>query len=217
VPASPSPDTQPRIRGSAAAGTTVTIHTDAACASAPVAQGTAAQFADPGLQVTVAKGSTTTFFAAAANSGGKGACSSGVSYQQLDAVTTPPVPEGSLAPLKPTTSGGPKITINLGGPASCPANATAACNLLVTATASVPLTAFASAKKKTRRTTLARLRAAVKPGGSKRLVLRLSKQRSALWRRAKTLRIRFATRLTVPGGTAIKRTRTVRMKAPQRK
>ena len=70
VPASPASDTNPRITGSAEASSTVRLYADAACASAPAGQGPASDFASPGLQVTVAAGTTTTFHATATDRAG---------------------------------------------------------------------------------------------------------------------------------------------------
>jgi hypothetical protein len=219
-PVSPNSSTKPRIRGTAAAGSTVTIHADAACQSAPVAQGTAAAFADPGLEVTVAEGSTTTFYAAATSTGGKGPCSTVVTYQQVPPVLPPimpPIlpPTGTISELVPKAGGGAQITIGLGS-AACPAAATATCSLVSSATSRVPLTAFTSAKAKTRRVTLGKRTIKIAPGKARKITLRLSKKNSALWRRAKTLRIKFTTRLTVPGGKTVRRSRTVTLKAPKR-
>jgi len=63
-PNSPSSDNTPEVKGSAPAGTTVSVYTDAACGGAAAAQGPAAAFAAPGLTATVADNSTTTFYAA---------------------------------------------------------------------------------------------------------------------------------------------------------
>ncbi len=62
-PASPRNDNSPRILGTAPAGTTVRIYADAACTGAIFAQGSAAAFASPGLTVSVADNTTSTFYA----------------------------------------------------------------------------------------------------------------------------------------------------------
>lgn len=62
-PASPSSDNTPQVRGSAAAGTVVSVYAAAGCAGAPAAQGTPEAFASPGLTVTVPENATTTFSA----------------------------------------------------------------------------------------------------------------------------------------------------------
>jgi hypothetical protein len=70
VPGSPASDTNPRITGSAEAFSTVRLFADPSCASAPAGQGTASEFASPGLQVAVAAGTATTFHATATDRAG---------------------------------------------------------------------------------------------------------------------------------------------------
>ena len=67
VPASPSSDNTPQIRGSAADGTTVRLYTNAACTGADVGSGTAAQFASTGISVQVGDNTATFFYAAASD------------------------------------------------------------------------------------------------------------------------------------------------------
>lgn len=76
-PSSPADDTTPRILGSSEGGTTVRLYSDPSCVN-QVGSGTASQFASPGIEVTVADGSTTTFRAKAVDSSNReSACSSG--------------------------------------------------------------------------------------------------------------------------------------------
>jgi hypothetical protein len=91
TPASPNPSTTPTIVGQAAAGSLVKVYKTVGCSGEPVAQGTAAQLASPGLSVTVpvALGSTTSYRATAEAEGVVSACSSAISYKQED----PPPPE----------------------------------------------------------------------------------------------------------------------------
>ena len=58
-------DNAPEVRGSAPAGSTVAIYTTSDCSGSPVAVGSAAAFANPGLTASVADDSTTTFRATA--------------------------------------------------------------------------------------------------------------------------------------------------------
>jgi hypothetical protein len=75
IPASPSSNLQPRIVGTAGVGT-VRLYDNATCTGSPRATGGAGTFASPGLQVTVAAGSTTTFYATARDAAGNtSACS----------------------------------------------------------------------------------------------------------------------------------------------
>ncbi len=75
TPASPAKDTSPRVTGTADDGTTVKLYANSSCTGTPVATGTAAAFADPGLTVTVANGSTTTYYATASDTFGTSKCS----------------------------------------------------------------------------------------------------------------------------------------------
>src|SRR5205823_6419943 len=60
-PTSPANNNSPKIIGSAEAGSTVTLYTNATCTSGLAGSGTAATFASPGLTVSVADNSTTNF------------------------------------------------------------------------------------------------------------------------------------------------------------
>jgi len=76
VPSSPSSDLNPRLIGIAEAGSTVRLYDNVTCTGSPRATGSAAAFASPGLQVTVAAGSSTTFSATATDAAGNvSACS----------------------------------------------------------------------------------------------------------------------------------------------
>ena len=109
-PASGANDNNPKVIGTAEANSTVKLYTNNTCTSAVAATGTAADFASPGLTVTVANNSTTTFFATAQNAAGISTCSpTSVSYTE----TTPPPPAPTLtgsAPLSGSNNNSPKIT-----------------------------------------------------------------------------------------------------------
>jgi hypothetical protein len=82
-PASPSDNTAPFVIGTATSGTTVKLYTNATCTGSPVVSGTAAGFASPGLQVTVAENTTTSFYATATdNLSNVSECSRAISYTQ---------------------------------------------------------------------------------------------------------------------------------------
>lgn len=82
-PASPANDNSPRVKGSAQAGSTVRLYTDAACTSAVAGEGSAATFASPGIAVSVADDSTTTLYAQATDAAGNSsACSAPASYTE---------------------------------------------------------------------------------------------------------------------------------------
>lgn len=81
VPESPAKDWFPRILGAAPANTTVVIYRGASCAGAPVAAGSAAVLAAPGIQVSVPAETTAQFSATAVNSlQSASTCSAPVSY-----------------------------------------------------------------------------------------------------------------------------------------
>lgn len=97
-PASPNSSTTPTIVGQAQGGSFVKVYKTSNCAGEPVAQGTAAQLAGPGLTVTVsvAPGSITSYRATAEAEGVVSACSSQISYKQEDPPPPPPpVEEGT--------------------------------------------------------------------------------------------------------------------------
>jgi len=102
TPASPNQSTTPAIVGQAAAESLVKIYKSSDCSGEPVAQGTAAQLASPGLTVSapVAPGSTTSFRATAEAEGVVSACSAAISYKQEDPAPPPEEESGG------DTSGG---------------------------------------------------------------------------------------------------------------
>ncbi|WP_354698997.1 hypothetical protein DSM112329_04697 [Paraconexibacter sp. AEG42_29] len=101
TPASGSSDRTPRLRGAAPAGTTVKVYAGASCSGAPVATGTAAAFADPGLLVPAAADARSTYTATATAGGSSAsACSSPVSYTHASTVVPAP-PAVDPAPPAP--------------------------------------------------------------------------------------------------------------------
>jgi hypothetical protein len=93
-PASPGSTLTPAVFGQAISGSLIKVYTTFDCSGKPVAQGTAAELAAPGLTVTepVAAGSTTTWRATAEAEGVVSPCSAGVSYKQEEAPPPPPPP-----------------------------------------------------------------------------------------------------------------------------
>jgi hypothetical protein len=91
-PASPNPSTTLTVIGQAAAGSLIKVYKTTNCSGEPVAEGTAAQLASPGLTVTVpvAPGSTTSYRATAEAEGVVSACSASISYKQEDPPPPPP-------------------------------------------------------------------------------------------------------------------------------
>jgi polysaccharide biosynthesis protein PslG len=80
-PASPANDNAPKVKGTAAAGSTVRLYKTAGCTGTAVASGSAAQFASPGLGVSVLDNTTTMFRATARDAAGNtSACSAALQY-----------------------------------------------------------------------------------------------------------------------------------------
>ena len=93
VPSSPNPNSAPSVRGTAEAGSAVTIHTGSTCVAPGAGSGTAAKFASTGIGVGVDSGSTTEFFAAATDAAGNtSACSTTSAVYTQDSVA-PPAPD----------------------------------------------------------------------------------------------------------------------------
>jgi len=95
LPGSPGPSTEPAIVGEAQVGASIKIYPTSSCSGEPVATGTAAELAEPGIPVTVAAGSTASFWATAEAEGFTSLCSNPVSYtQETPAPPPPPPPTG---------------------------------------------------------------------------------------------------------------------------
>src|SRR5207302_328984 len=109
-PASPANDNSPKISGTAEAGSTVKLYTNANCTSAVAASGTAAAFASPGLAVAVVDNSSSTFYATATDAAGNvSPCSSGVTYVEDSTAPTTPSPL-AVAPNSPANDNNPKLS-----------------------------------------------------------------------------------------------------------
>jgi hypothetical protein len=105
TPPSPADDNFPHLNGSADGESTVTIYSSPDCSGQPLGSGSAATFANPGIQVPVADNSTTTFFATAAWGGFSSSCSaSSISYQEVTSASPPtsaPSPPGTRPSSSP--------------------------------------------------------------------------------------------------------------------
>ncbi len=83
-PISPSGVDTPRLIGTVTAQATITIYADPSCLGAPLASGSAAEFEAAGIAVSLADGSTTTFYATASLAGLVSSCSSSsIAYQDV--------------------------------------------------------------------------------------------------------------------------------------
>jgi hypothetical protein len=92
-PPSGSDNNNPRFFGIAESGSTVWLHDNPGCTGASLGSGTAAQFANPGIAVTVADNSTTTLYAHITDrAGNDSACSLPFTYAEVTATASPPEP-----------------------------------------------------------------------------------------------------------------------------
>lgn len=94
-PPSPNVSTEPRIVGSEAeAAASIKLYSSADCSGEPVAIGTAEELSEPGIAVSVAPGSTTSFRATAEAEGFTSACSDPALIYKQEDPTLPPPPGG---------------------------------------------------------------------------------------------------------------------------
>ena len=109
-PGSPANDNDPELTGSATAGSTVRLYTTSDCSGAAVASGSAASFASPGLTVSVADDSSTSFRATATDSAGNAStCSAPHTY--VEDSSAPAAPSGlATTPGAPANDNDPKLT-----------------------------------------------------------------------------------------------------------
>jgi hypothetical protein len=93
-PSSPANNNDPKIIGSAAAGTSVTLYTNASCTSAVAGSGSDAQLASPGIAAHVGDNTSTTFYATATAGPWTSPCSAtSVTYvEQTPSTGGPPPP-----------------------------------------------------------------------------------------------------------------------------
>jgi hypothetical protein len=102
APTSPANNNQPRVRGFSQAPATIRLYTTMGCTGTPVASGTATLFHSPGLTVSLADNTTTSFRATATDpAGNTSPCSAARSYV-----------EDSIAPQTTITEGPGAQTTN---------------------------------------------------------------------------------------------------------
>jgi hypothetical protein len=108
-PNSPANYNTPKVKGFAASGSIVTLYTTADCSGTPVASGSAATFASPGLGVTVADNTTTAFRATARDAAGNvSACSAARIY--VEDSLPPPAPRiTDTDPNSPANDNNPEV------------------------------------------------------------------------------------------------------------
>jgi uncharacterized delta-60 repeat protein len=109
-PVSPANDNNPEIKGSAEAGSTVNLYTTPSCTGGPAATGSAASFLTPGLTVSVADDTTTTFRATATDAVGNTSACSTDSITYVEDSTPPAAPTPSdTDPDSPANENNPEI------------------------------------------------------------------------------------------------------------
>jgi hypothetical protein len=107
-PASPANENHPAVRGTAQPQSQVEVFSGPQCSGAPLAEGSAAELASPGLTVTVPDDSTTTLYAQAIDDNGNaGPCSGGLSYVE-DSTAQPPSLT-STDPAGPANDNSPRV------------------------------------------------------------------------------------------------------------
>jgi subtilisin family serine protease len=110
-PSSPSKSDQPRLIGSAQRGSKVGVYASADCSGSPVASGSAAQLAGPGIAVTVGDETTTELSVSATDLAPlTSACSSPISYTENSDIVPPAPPRlMSTDPAEGGSSGTPRV------------------------------------------------------------------------------------------------------------
>jgi hypothetical protein len=117
TPKSPNLSLAPSVLGQAEAGAAIKLYDKVNCEEGePVATGTAAELAAPGIAVTVVAGSTTSFWATAEVDGIVSPCSNAVTYKQAAPSTPPPSPAPEGGSGTGGTSGGSGGSAGSGGP-----------------------------------------------------------------------------------------------------
>ncbi|HEX5988594.1 MAG TPA: hypothetical protein VFY75_00080 [Solirubrobacterales bacterium] len=117
----------PLVRGNAEADTTVKIYSNAGCTGTPLATGSAATFAWPGIPVSVADNTTTTFRASATNPYATSACST-TSATYTEDSTAPAAPSlSSTSPVSPANNNAPKLVGSAEGGATVKLYSNAGC------------------------------------------------------------------------------------------
>lgn len=110
TPASPANNNNPRIIGTAEAGSTVRLYKSSDCTGAVAGQGTAGTFALPGIRVTVADNSATTYHATATDAADNTSGCSATSITYTEDSTLVGVPEITASvPASPANEKNPLI------------------------------------------------------------------------------------------------------------
>jgi len=109
-PDSPGNDNSPKVKGNAEANSTVRLYTTSDCTGSAVATGSATTFSSPGLQVSVADESSTTFRATATDSASNVSSCSWSSLTYVEDSTPPAQPTlTDTDPDSPANHNSPKV------------------------------------------------------------------------------------------------------------
>jgi hypothetical protein len=110
-PTSPANRNDPKVKGTAEGGSTVSLFTSADCSGLAVASGPAADFAAAGLTVTVADNSTTVFRASVTDAAGNTSACSTTSATYVEDSTAPAGPAmAAVLPEGPANDNTPEVT-----------------------------------------------------------------------------------------------------------
>ena len=110
TPGSPANNNTPSVLGTGEAGSTIKLYTNATCTSSIAATGTAANFAAPGLTVTVADDSSTTYYATATDAAGNASVCSTANVTYVEDSTPPGAPTGlTTSPASPANNNNPSV------------------------------------------------------------------------------------------------------------
>lgn len=88
-PPSPGASTTPSIHGEADPGSAIQVYTDSSCSGEPIRTGTAEALGGSGIPVSVAAGSTTSFWLSAEAEGITSACAGPLTYKHSGTTTSP--------------------------------------------------------------------------------------------------------------------------------
>jgi hypothetical protein len=110
-PASPASDANPKLLGTAEAGSTVKIYTTSDCSGTELASGPESDFSSTGIPVPVAENSTTTFYATATDAVGNVSECSTSTVTYVEDSTAPAAPTiGATLPAGPANDNTPEVT-----------------------------------------------------------------------------------------------------------
>lgn len=209
-PASPADENNPKVKGSAEAGSTVRVFKSGDCSGPVAAQGSAAAFASPGLAVSVAADTTTQLTATATDAvGNTSPCSAASSYTEQ----TPPPSTPAVSTLPPPAKGkavAAAVALVKGGKALLRLRCRGAGVCQGSLKLVVRVKVGKHGRKRTHNLVIGRAGFAIAAGRSKTVAVRLKAKGKALLRKAGSRGLRVKLRGSGVGN------RTVRLRIPRR-